>query len=243
MGKPRLSLFWEAIRGFLPLALVGMAKEMRSAPWLRPGFVRRNRAALCGYPSRLKLFGPLPSFQDNIWKLDVERRAQAYFDLWPDLPREVRYCYLDRTFLEFMLAIPREEIVRVGQRRSLMKRSLVGIVPDKLLNRRRKASVQQEATKGILAECPSLVEMGHMVSSSRGFVDTNRLLEALQKARRNEEVPTESLMRAWILESWLRQLEIQGVLTVTSMPAKSPGYSSLKTKELPPPVQHKSSAS
>ena len=75
------------------------------------------------------------------------RRFLAYCSLHPELLREVRYPYLDRDFLEFMYAIPREQIVRVGQRRSLMKRALVGIVPDELLNRKRKASFHQEPNK------------------------------------------------------------------------------------------------
>ena len=60
----------------------------------------------------------------------------------------MRYPYYDRDFLEFMYAIPREQIVRVGQRRSLMKRALVGIVPDEILNRKKKETVPQESPKG-----------------------------------------------------------------------------------------------
>ena len=67
-----------------------------------------------------------------------------------ELLREIRFPYFDRDFLEFMYAIPREQIVRVGQRRSLMKRALVGIVPDELLNRRRKTFVPPERTKDSL---------------------------------------------------------------------------------------------
>jgi len=38
-------------------------------------------------------------------------------------------------------AVPRDQLVRPGQRRSLMRRALNGIVPDQLLNRKRKAFV------------------------------------------------------------------------------------------------------
>ena len=73
-------------------------------------------------------------------KLDAERRLQARVSLRPELLREVRYPYLDRNFLEFMCAIPREQVVGVGKRRFLMKRALVGIVPGDLLHRRRTAA-------------------------------------------------------------------------------------------------------
>ena len=222
MRKPRLPLLWKAARGFFS-TVVDEPKEMHMAPWFDPGFVHRNHPALCGYPSRVKFFGPLPSFQDNIGTVNYLRRLLAHYDLCPELLCEVRYPFLDRNFLEFMFAIPREQIVRLGQRRSLMKRALAGIVPIELLNRRRKtfvlqASRKQGAKKDILADC--LVEIAQpIVGCSRGIVDSNRFLDMLQKARRNEEVPIDSLKRTLTLESWLRHLTIRGVLT-NSMSAK-----------------------
>ena len=39
-----------------------------------------------------------------------------------------------------------EQLVRPNQRRSLMRRALVGIVPAEILNRRRKAFIASRAT-------------------------------------------------------------------------------------------------
>src|SRR5207302_695875 len=85
--------------------------------WFRDSFVRRNREALLCYPRRLKLFGPLPSFQDHLIDLEGERRILAHWPLlgYPELYREVRLPYVDRDLLEFVYAIPREKIVRVGE--------------------------------------------------------------------------------------------------------------------------------
>jgi asparagine synthase (glutamine-hydrolysing) len=212
MRKNRLPLLWKAVQGFIP-ARADLPKDLRSASWLHPGFVRRNRAAFCAYPFRVKLFGPLPSFQDHIDKLKTNRRFVGYCRLYAELLREIRYPYHDRDFLEFMYAIPREQIVRVGQRRSLMKRALVGIVPDELLNRRRKMFVPPEPTKDRSPEWPGLVTIGqHITSNSIGIVDRDRFVQALQQARRNEDVPIGSLKRVVTLESWLRHLTVQGVL-------------------------------
>jgi asparagine synthetase B (glutamine-hydrolysing) len=52
---------------------------------------------------------------------------------------EYRYPFLDKDLVSFLFSIPREQIVRPGRRRSLMRRALVGIVPDGILERRRKA--------------------------------------------------------------------------------------------------------
>jgi asparagine synthase (glutamine-hydrolysing) len=233
MGKPRLLVLWETVRGFFPLTLIGMSKGMRSASWFDSGFVRRNYAPFHGYSLRVNLFGPLPSLQDHLDKLDANRRFQAYLSLQSELLREARYPFLDRDFLEFMFAIPREQIVRVGQRRSLMRRALVGVVPDELRNRRRKAFVPPELPRDSSVGRASLVEIGqHIVSSYIRIVDSDRLLTALEKSRQ-KDVPEENLMRTLTLEFWLRHLSSQGVLT-NSAPARSQDYSSgLEAKTAP----------
>jgi asparagine synthase (glutamine-hydrolysing) len=234
--KPRMSLLGEAALGFFTLspAGLGVPKDLCPAPWFHPDFIRRNHAALCGYPFRVKLFGPLPSFQENVVALNVLRRLLALWPLQPKLLREVRFPYLDRDLLEFMYAIPRGQIVGVGRRRYLMKRALAGIIPDELLNRRRKAFVPPASPKDSSTEWPSLVEIGpHIVSSSVGLVDPNRFSEALHKARSNEEIPIGILRRTLTLESWLRYLTVQRVLT-NSISTKGQAYSlPLEAEETP----------
>ena len=53
--------------------------------------------------------------------------------------REFRYPYLDRDLVDYLLRVPRERLLQPGFRRSLMRRALRGLVPDEILNRRRKA--------------------------------------------------------------------------------------------------------
>jgi asparagine synthase (glutamine-hydrolysing) len=212
MRKPWLPLLWEAAERFLS-ARVEVPKESPPDPWLHPSFVRRNRAALYGYPFRLKLFGPMPSFQDHIAKLETNRRFVAYCRLTPELVREVRYPYYDRDFLEFMYAIPREQIVRVGRRRSLMKRAMAGIVPVELLSRRRKAFVPPEPRKDPALESSRSALVGQqMLGGSIGIIELNQFRGALEKARCNEGVPVNSLKHTLTLEFWLRQLAIRGIL-------------------------------
>ena len=245
MRETRLRLLWDAVRGFSPFGPVHSPEYVRrAAPWLLPCFVRRNRAALCGYPSKVKFFGPLPSFLDNVHALDAERRLLAFFAFPSELLCEVRYPYVDRGLLEYMYAIPREQIIGVGRRRFLMKRALAGIVPDELLNRRRQVFVPPEPKKDRSMEWPGLGEIGHdMVSSSIGFIDPHRFWEALEKARRTGDDSFGSLTLTLTLESWLRQLTTQGVLTNSATTKRREYSSPLEAKELPASAQAKSSAS
>lgn len=244
MRKPRGPLLWEAIRGFLPSSVVGVRESLRPAPWLDPRFVRRNYVALGSYRPRVKLFGPLPSLQDHLGTLETVRRLLADSPLHPELRREVRFPYIDRDVLEFMYAIPREQIVRVGQRRSLMKRSLVGTVPNELLNRRRKALVPPQPSRNNSIQWPSLAEISrHFISNSIGIVDPDRFWEECQKAQSNEETPLYPLVRTLMFESWLRHLAIHGVLQ-NSVAAKKQDYSlCLEAKELHTSAHPTSSAS
>jgi asparagine synthase (glutamine-hydrolysing) len=204
--KPWLHLFFEAARAFLPPRLAG-DRRCKPAPWLNANFIERNSSVLQGYPKRTRIFGPLPSFQENVVTLAGLERQLGCGALASDPPYETRYPYLDRSLLEFTYAIPRSQLVRPGQRRSLMRRALVGIVPEALLNRRRKAFVVRGPMAAISAEWPALVEMTqHMISSALGVVDAAAFLETLQMARAGRGVRTNTLIRTIAIECWLRSL-------------------------------------
>ncbi len=227
--KPWFHLFFEATRGFCPPAVVGVSKHKRPAPWLNPSFINRNRPALQGYESRLKLFGPLPSFQENVSTLNVLQRQLECDALPLDPLHEKRYPFLHRDFLEFMYAIPREQLVRPGQRRSLMRRALVGIVPYELLNRKRKAFVARAPLTAVATDWASLVKITQrLVSSSLGLVDSIRFSEALQKACYGQEVPVVILMRTLTVEAWLKNLAHWKLLRARGGQVRKPRRNSLQ---------------
>jgi len=215
--KPWFQLLIEAIRGFLPPNLAGVPKHLRPPPWLQPGFVKRHWSALTGYGARIKVFGGLPSLQENVAALCALQRQLAC-DPLPSTPHyERRYPYLDRDLVEFMYAVPREQIVRPGQRRSLMRRALTGIVPDIVLNRKRKAFVSRGPRAAISNELANLTESsGNMACASLGIVDQRIFWESLQKARCGQEVQIIALMRTLFIECWLRGLKNHGLFVDAS---------------------------
>jgi asparagine synthase (glutamine-hydrolysing) len=215
LKKPWFHLLFRGAREFFPPGLFGLPRYMRPAPWLQSQFVRHNRLALAGYLSRTKLLGPLPTFQSNVGTLEGVQRELACKTLPLEPPYEKRYPYLDRGLLEFIFAIPREQLVRPTQRRSLMRRALVGIVPDEILNRKTKAFVVRSPRVAISRDWAQLVEITeNMLSSSLGIVDSERLYAALQKARRGEELPMITLTRTLRLEGWLKHLRAMGIVNL-----------------------------
>ncbi len=216
--EPWFHLFFEALTGFLPVAFAGVPKHQRPAAWLDPNFAKRNRKAVRGYDERIRLVGAMPSFQDSMNTLNGLRRQLACECLFSESLCERRYPYLDRGLLEFLYAIPREQLVRPGQRRSLMRRALKGIVPDQILERKRKAFISRGPSAIISAEWASLVEISrHMVSISLGIVARRPFAETLRKGRKGAEIPIVPLTRTLRMEFWLRELRERGILK-TEMP-------------------------
>jgi asparagine synthase (glutamine-hydrolysing) len=204
---PLLHLLFETLRGFVPVVSIRIPNNEQPTPWLSASFAKRHRNALGGYESRLRLFGPLPSFQENISTLDALRRQIACDALRREPHFEKCYPYLDRSLLQFLFSIPREQLVRPGQRRSLMRRALVGIVPEELLNRKRKAFVARSPATFIATQWTGLAEMRqNTLLSSLGIVDQDALFEAVQKARHGQALPVVTLMRTLALERWLRAI-------------------------------------
>jgi asparagine synthase (glutamine-hydrolysing) len=230
--KPWFHLLFDTLQGFFPSALGGVPKYKRPARWLDRSFVARNRAALRGYETRVKLLGPLPTFQENVGTLDTLRRQLVCSALPADPTYEKRYPYLDRNLLEFLYAVPRTQLVRPGQRRSLMRRALAGITLDELLNRKRKAYVSRSPMTAIGADWSYLIDMSNDVRlTSLGILDAREFSLVVQRVRHGQEVPLVLLLRSLLLESWLRSFKAHTKLYpgVVSHFSLSPGREHLSS--------------
>ncbi len=214
--RPWFHLLTDAVGGFLPSALAGLLEHPRPASWLHPAFIRNHRAALAGYRQRVKFFGPLPTFQENLIALQFLQRQLGCSPLPMAPPYEKRYPYLDRDLLEFLYAVPREQLVRPGQRRSLMRRALVGIVPPEILNRRRKAYVARGPSAGLAAQWAAAIALTHqMATGALGIVQPEVFAEALRQLRNGREIPIVSVFRTLSTEMWLRNAIQSGHLTIS----------------------------
>ncbi len=163
---------------------------------------------------RTNLRGPLPSFQTNQGALRAIRRQLAAL-----APRQVdcelRYPYLDRDLLQFLFSIPREQLVRPGRRRSLMRRALAGIVPQEILERRRKAFVVRGPMAALAKSCDHITALvSPMICDALGFLDRSLFMQSLDLARQGHEEPLVLILHTLRLELWLRSAVARGVLAV-----------------------------
>lgn len=176
-------------------------------PWLRPEFVRRNREALLGYEPSHDAWGVRPSFRANLQALAYLRRHIACLTSSANHALERRFPYLDRELLEFLYAVPREQLLRPNQRRSLMRRAFRGVVPDEILNRKRKAFISRGPIVALQQELDRLLlEMNQTALSDLGIVDEHQFQQHLKRAAEGQEEPIVPLLRTLLLEAWLRHV-------------------------------------
>lgn len=124
---------------------------------------------------------------------------------------EYRYPYLDRDLLEFLFRIPRNQLVRPGQRRSLMRRSLANLLPAKVLERRSKAFVRQGPVASLRRNCLHLMAMlEDSLAAKHGLIDGHRLsreLASFAEGRETQRWP--QILRAILFEIWLRSVMLR----------------------------------
>jgi asparagine synthase (glutamine-hydrolysing) len=215
---PWMYLAGEAMEEFLPQSIRKLYKRPRIPPWLSPDFVRRTADALWADTHRTNLLSPAPSFQSNVGNFEHLKRCLNVFHLNVIANCRISYPYLDRDLLTFLFSIPRDQIVRPHQRRSLMRRSLVSIVPAEIVARKRKAYVVRQPLA--LIACTSLTIDKLLASSlavSYGWIDKSALSDAMLAAKQGRLEHVIALQRTLKLELWLQTLLSRDSLASTGV--------------------------
>ena len=185
--------------------------------WLRREFINRNRAAFTADRRNFRPWRMRPSFQSGLMTLDV-LRAQIGTPCLPWLGiYDTTYPYLDRDLVAFSLSSPCDQLLRPGQRRSLMRRALKCIVPSEILNRKRKAFVSRRPLVCIASEWKAIEAL---IKNSRladlGFVDIASYYEGFAEASKGVSRDLLFLLRALKLEVWLNNILECGFATPKS---------------------------
>lgn len=151
-------------------------------------------------------FGYLPSAIDNCitwWNMleTLPHRFQLALQR-----REYRYPFLDRDLVDYLLRVPRSRLLKPGRRRFLMRLALTGIVPNEILERRRKAFVSRSPLLRFNVhrhKMTSVFESSEL--NKAGLIDDAKLRKFIAEANSDETVKNLTFaLRAIRLELWLR---------------------------------------
>jgi len=221
--RPWIHLLWRSAIDVVPASLGQyFAKEAKIETWIRTDFAKRTGLALrqMGVAEHFGLW--LPTCRSSIAGVLIMANNLAKVAPTTDPLEEARYPFLDQNFLEFVLSIPAEQMLRPGERRSLMRRSLAGIVPQEILSRRTKQL--GERTPMLILE-KSWNELQNIfqtpLSSRLGFIHEAQLLKTINDTRAGKSTPLVRVLWTISLEYWLRDLAARGLLatpTATTLP-------------------------
>lgn len=166
------------------------------APWVRPGLARRAPAARSRAVTAELFLEALHPISMGVGARD--QHPKSY---------EFRHPLLYRPLVEFMFAIPWDQLCRPGEDRSLQRRALRGILPEPVRTRRCKRGPVRSFVDGLrssrewlraLTDRPQVVE--------RGWVDESRWLEEVARARHDRTPHWDRFLATAAVEMWLRNL-------------------------------------
>jgi asparagine synthase (glutamine-hydrolysing) len=202
---PWMALAVEVLRDFLPHALRRPFTRHQGPPWLTKQFASRNADTFWVDSPRLHFGGCLPSQQTNLHSLNHLRRQLNCLHLDAACTYHLSFPYLDRDLLIFLFGVPREQLVQPGYRRALMRRSLAGIVPAEILDRKRKAYVSRRPLIHLEAFFPKIEALfKNSVLESQGWLDRKAFLEALAGARHGQLESIVPILASLQMELWLQ---------------------------------------
>lgn len=215
--RPFLKLLFEVILELSPLRVRAHITERgRLQPWIRAQFARR-------YGVRCRQLEDIEGFW--CWRPGPRDAVQTITTLSKDLTQatpsklEQRYPYLDQNLVEFLTTIPFDQLLRPGQRRSLMRRALARLLPTEILHRKTKVSAARcypITVEKHWNEIEHILAVG--ISSQLGYINLHELRTDLLRLR-NGDVPPYlvRLLKALSLEFWLQDIFTRRIVTVPSV--------------------------
>jgi asparagine synthase (glutamine-hydrolysing) len=200
--KPLVHVLWQTLSFTRAAYANGTPKRRNLLPWVSDSFEARDEYSHALNSSWL---GATPSAITN---------ARTWWTLLETLPksqlvlnerREFRYPYLDRDLVDFLLRVPNEQLVRPGRRRFLMRRAVAGIVPEAVLERKRKGYIARGPALAIAQSAETIRDrVANSLLVKQGYIDRAVFEASLQSAMSGERPQwNAALMRTCLFAIWL----------------------------------------
>ena len=209
--RPWIQLLFQTIVQLLPVSCRALLTQRgRVNPWISAQFARQQKISLRQLEA-LEMRGfPRPSARDAMQTLATLARRMTY--VVPS-KMEYRYPYLDRDLVEFLTSIPLDQLLRPGQRRSLMRRALAKILPEDLLARETKAFAIRCYTVSLAKHWDQVLDVVNpSIGSKLGYLDQDGFRDALGAVRTGQApLYLVRLLKALSLELWLRDVDTRKI--------------------------------
>jgi len=214
MRQPWIHVFLQTVGKLLPTSIQArVSSRGRLESWIQPSFARRQRMSARQVEAVDDGWFTRPTARDAAQTLATLARQLTHGA--PSL-LERRYPFLDQDLVEFLTTIPLEQLLRPGQRRSLMRRSLAHVLPPEITNRKTKTSASRCYPLALAKHWKRIESLIACPLVSRlGYVESHAMHKALL-AIKGGQVPSSflRLLKALSLELWMRNAVRHGVLSL-----------------------------
>src|ERR1051326_7696 len=212
LQKPYLWLLWQkTLVPVLPRRVQPLFRRaaMKRVPaWVNAAFVAKTKLRENELPPADPFGFRLPSDRDKAISYLAVIKNVAPCHRREMTPLDSSYPFMHRPLVEFLQAIPFTQLLRPGENRSLMRRALRDLLPEKVARRKTKGIPTEGLCRAVAREWQTLRSL---FAESRvcayGFMDSAPLLAAIDRSRNGLEVFNGALLTAISLEFWLRALE------------------------------------
>ena len=224
--RPWIQMLAQAWMDLLPPSIGQyFLRQARVEPWIKKDFAKRTKLAIRLLDSNEHFGFFLPSRRSNVGGAILMASKLSKWRSPVLAPEDKRYPYLDQDLIQFLFSVPASQLLRPGQRRSLMRRSLAGIVPQQILFRRTKqfgARTPIVLLEKKLEQLQAAFESP--LSSCLGYINNRRFLEALNASRNGKEIHTIRMLKTISLEFWLRDLHSRRLISLfrSDQPCRRP---------------------
>ena len=213
------SLYRHFGRPYLPVAADNLLRSVlgrKKTPlpdWINPDFLHRSQLA-CREPRphRIRASAAQQEVYANLVGVPWYQKGTNWHDRnAATFGIEVRHPFLDRRLFEYVLAIPGRQLFRLGCYKNLLRRSMEGILPERIRLRESKTkfipfldfALRERAGSEIaeLLRAPRCAELGILDGGRLRSAYSGFLIGGTNESRRN-------LWYAINFEIWLRRCDV-----------------------------------
>jgi asparagine synthase (glutamine-hydrolysing) len=214
LRRPYFQLFGDTLLELLPLSIRAQLRARGAPePWVNQEFARRHHFSKRQMEDLVGFWFWRPASRD--WAQTILTLSRRMSSCLPS-QYEQRSPYLDQDFVEFVTAIPLEQLVQPGGRRLLMRRALEELLPAETLTRRTKSSGTRFYCVTLQKHWDELQQiLDSPLVSQLGYVRADFFKTALFMMK-NGNIPAHPvrLLKALALELWLRAAVGRGFFAI-----------------------------
>jgi len=173
--------------------------------WITPSYRERAKSLVWEYTLSKDSSGS-PSRRAQLRGVEnlIATVSAGYWSQFSEI--HLTHPYLHRPLVEFCIGTPLSQFLRNGETRSLMRRTMQGILPEKVRIRKSKGIIDEAFARAVQREWEIFEDLESFEVCKLGLVDRKGVESFAEKLFIGASVVDEHLERVVSLEYWLRHV-------------------------------------